>query len=148
MGIFEDFTLSFKAALDLKDILARMQTVREEMERMYRRLDVIIAFSNEEKEQRRQERELSVQELSSGLRQRFASLRETIQLRPSDFGEGIREEIAELRGKFSNYPDPQKGYREMLDFYKRNMIRNNPMMVSKKFRNALEELKNVVGGRK
>lgn len=146
--IVVDFTLSFKAALDLKDILARMQTVREEMERMYRRLDVIIAFSNEEKEQRRQERELSVQELSSGLRQRFASLRETIQLRPSDFGEGIREEIAELRGKFSNYPDPQKGYREMLDFYKRNMIRNNPMMVSKKFRNALEELKNVVGGRK
>lgn len=146
--IVVDFTLSFKAALDLKDILARMQAVREEMERMSRRLDVIIAFNNEEKEQRRQERELSVQELSNGLRQRFANLRETIQLRPSDYGENIREEIAELRGKFSNYTDPQKSYREMLDFYKRDMIRNNPTMVSRKFKSALEELKNIAGGRK
>ncbi len=146
--IVVDFTLSFKAALDLRDILAKMQTVREEMERMSRRLDVIIAFSNEEKEQRRQERELSVQELSNGLRQRFANLREIIQLRPSDYGESIREEIAELRGKFSNYTDPQKSYREMLDFYKRDMIRNNPTMASRKFKSALEELKNIAGGRK
>lgn len=146
--IVVDFTLSFKAALDLRDILAKMQTVREEMERISRRLDVIIAFSNEEKEQRRQERELSVQELSNGLRQRFANLREIIQLRPSDYGESIREEIAELRGKFSNYTDPQKSYREMLDFYKRDMIRNNPTMASRKFKSALEELKNIAGGRK
>lgn len=138
-----DFTLSFKAALDLKDILVKIQTIREEMERMYRRLDVLIAFSNEDKELKRQEFELSAQELSNGLKQRFASLKENIQMKPSAYGEGIREEIAELRGKFSNYPDPQKNYKEMLDFYKRDMIRNNPTMVSRKFKNALEELKNL-----
>ena len=102
-----DFTLSFKAALDLRDVLDRMQRLKEEMERMQRRLDVIIAFNNEEKEQKRQERELSLSELSSGLKQRFASLKESIQLRPAAYEENVREEVAEMRGKFSHYYDPQ-----------------------------------------
>lgn len=143
-----DFTLSFKAALDLRDILGRMQKLKEEMERMQRRLDVIIAFNNEEKEQKRQERELSLSELSSGLKQRFASLKESIQSRPAAYEENVREEVAELRGKFSHYPDPQENYKELLDFYKRDMIRNNPTMVSKKFKNTLDELKNIVGSRR
>lgn len=143
-----DFTLSFKAALDLRDILGRMQKLKEEMERMQRRLDVIIAFNNEEKEQKRQERELSLSELSSGLKQRFASLKESIQSRPTAYEENVREEVAELRGKFSHYPDPQENYKELLDFYKRDMIRNNPTMVSRKFKNTLDELKNIVGSRR
>ena len=44
--IVADFALSFKTALDLRDILAKMQRVKEEMERMNKRLDVIIAFNN------------------------------------------------------------------------------------------------------
>lgn len=146
--IVADFTLSFKAALDLRDILVRMQRVREEMERMQRRLDVIVAFTNEEKEQRKQERELTISELNLSLRQKFAGLKESIQAKPSAYGEGIREEIAELRGKFSHYPDPQKKYREMLGFYKRDMIRNNPTMVSKKYKSVLEELKDFAHSRK
>ena len=143
-----DFTLSFKAALDIRDILVKMQRVKEEMVRMQRRLDVIVAFNNEDKEQRKQERELSLSELSSGLRQRFADLKESIQSKPSAYGEAIREEIAELRGRFSNYPDPQDNYEEMLDFYKRDMIRNNPMMASGKFKDSLNELKDIANGRK
>lgn len=144
--IVVDFTLSFKAAMELRDILVKMQKLKEEIERLQRRLDVIIAFSNAEKEQRRQENELSLAELSQGVKQRFASLKENIQSRPSAYGDSIREEIAELRGRFSHYVDAQRGYREMLGFYKRDMIRNNPTMVSAKFRNALEELKRIVSG--
>ena len=123
-----------------------MQKVKDEVERLQRRLDVIIAFSNAEKEQRRQESELSLAELSMGVKQRFASLKESIQNMPSAYGEGIREEIAELRGRFSHYIDTQKGFREMLGFYKRDMILNNPTMASEKFRNVLEELKRIVSG--
>ena len=65
---------------------------------------------------------------------------------PSAYGEGIREEIAELRGRFSHYIDVQKSCREMLGYYKRDMIRNNPTMVSEKFKNVLEELKRIVSG--
>lgn len=144
--IVVDFTLSFKAAMELRDILVKMQKLKEEIERLQRRLDVIIAFNNAEKEQRRQENELSLAELSQGVKQRFASLKENIQSRPSAYGDSIREEIAELRGRFSHYVDAQRGYREMLGFYKRDMIRNNPTMASAKFRNALEELKRIVSG--
>lgn len=143
-----DFTLSFKAALDIRDILVKIQGVKEEMVRMQRRLDVIIAFNNEDKEQKRQERELSLSELSAGLKQRFAGLKESIQSKPSAYGEAIKEEIAELRGRFSNYSDPQNNYNEMLDFYERDMIRNNPTMVSTKFKNALDELKNIANSRR
>lgn len=144
--IVVDFTLSFKAAIELWDLLVKMQKVKDEVERLQRRLDVIIAFSNAEKEQRRQESELSLAELSMGVKQRFASLKESIQNMPSAYGEGIREEIAELRGRFSHYIDTQKGFREMLGFYKRDMILNNPTMASEKFRNVLEELKRIVSG--
>lgn len=142
-----DFTLSFKAALDIRDILVKMQRIKEEMVRIQRRLDVIIAFNNEDKEQKRQERELSLSELSTSLKQRFAVLKETIQSKPSAYGAAIREEIAELRGKFSNYPDPQNNYKEILDFYKRDMIRNNPTMASDQFKESLDELKNIADGR-
>lgn len=139
-----DFTLSFKAALDIRDILVKMQRVKEEMVRIQRRLDVIIAFNNEDKDQKKQERELSMSELRTGLKQRFADLKESIQSKPSAYGEAIREEIAELRGRFSNYPDPQDNYKELLDFYKRDMLRNNPTMASGKFKDSLDELKHIV----
>lgn len=144
--IVADFTLSFKAAMELRDILVKMQKLKEEVERLQRRLDVIIAFNNAEKEQKRLESELSLAELSLGVKQRFASLKENIQNKPSAYGDGIREEIAELRGRFSHYVETQKNYREMLGFYKRDMIRNNPTMVSGKFKNALEELKRIASG--
>lgn len=144
--IVADFTLSFKAAMELRDILVKMQKLKEEVERLQRRLDVIIAFNNAEKEQKRLEGELSLAELSLGVKQRFASLKENIQSKPSAYGEGIREEIAELRGRFSHYLETQRGYREMLGFYKRDMIRNNPTMASGKFKNALEELKRIASG--
>ncbi|MBP3477628.1 MAG: hypothetical protein J6K48_15145 [Lachnospiraceae bacterium] len=143
-----DFTLSFKAAMDLRDILVKMEKAREEMVRMQRRLDVIIAFNNEEKELKRQEREERISELTAGLEQRFASLKEIAQNKPSAYGESVREEIAELRAKYNIYIEKRSHYRDMLDFYKRDMIRNNPMMASHKFKDAFEELKNAVSNRK
>ena len=146
--IVADFTLSFKAAMDLRDILIKMQAVREEMERMERRLDVLIAFNNEEREQKKQERARSLAELTAELKQRFAGLKESIMTKPSEYGGAVREEIAELRGRFSNYSDSQDSYSKMLDFYKRDMIRNNPMMVSVKFKDALDELKKMAETKK
>jgi uncharacterized membrane protein len=113
-----DFTLSFKAALDLRDILIKMEKAKEEMERIQRRLDVIAAFNNEEKELKKQKRE-----------QQF------------------RDEVAELRARFNVYMENRARYKESLDFYKRDMIRNNPL-VSTKFKDTLEELKNAVANRK
>ncbi len=47
-GIFADLALSFKAAIDLRDILLKMEQAKEEMARIQKRLDVIIALTGEE----------------------------------------------------------------------------------------------------
>jgi uncharacterized membrane protein len=145
--IVVDFTLSFKAAMDLRDILVKIERAREELERMQHRLDIIIAFNNEEKEQKKQERELRMAELSSSLEQKFNGIKETIQSKPMEYSEAVKEEIADLRARFNLYMDGRKNYRNLLDFYKRDMIRNNPSMASNKFKDAFEELKNAVSRR-
>lgn len=148
--IVADFTLSFKTALDLRDILIKIERAKEELERMQRRLDVIVAFNNEEKEFRKQEREerreLWMSELTAGLERWFAAIKETLKM-PSAYGESVREEIAELRGRFSEHQERQKNESRLLDFYKRDMIRNNPTMESKKYRNAFEELKKMANAK-
>ncbi len=149
--IVADFTLSFKAALDLRDILVKIERAKEELERMQRRLDVIAAFNNEEKEWRKQEREerreLWMNEITAGLEQRFAAIKGTLLRVPSAYGESVKEEIAELRGRFSEYQERQKSEGKLLDFYKRDMIRNNPSMESKKYKSAFEELKKIANSK-
>ncbi|MDD6811342.1 MAG: hypothetical protein PUD93_05700 [Lachnospiraceae bacterium] len=142
--IAADFALSFKAAMDLRNILIKMQRVREEMERMQRRLDVIIAFNNQEKEQKRQERELKMDELVEELEQKFHSLKENIQNTPGAYMDSVKDEIAELRGRFGLYMENRRQYKELLGGFKRDMIRNNPGMISRKFKDSLEDLKNIV----
>lgn len=148
--IVADFTLSFKAALDLRDIMIHMMRLREELERMQKRLDVIIAFNNDEREQKRQDRgerrEIRLKDLTSSLEQGFATLKELILSKPSAYGESIREEIAELRGRFSLYRERERGEKKLLDFYKRDMIRNNPSMRSETYESAFEELKKIANG--
>ena len=145
--IVVDFTLSFKAAMDLRDILVKIERAREELERMQHRLDIIIAFNNEEKEQKKQEREMRMAELSTNLEQRFNGIKEAIQSKPMEYSESVREEIADLRARFNLYMEGRKNFKGLLDFYKRDMIRNNPTMASKKFKDAFEELKNAVSRR-
>ena len=145
--IVADFTLSFKAALDLRDIMVKIMKAREELERMQKRLDVLIAFNNEEKEQKRldrgERRESRLADLTASLEQAFAAIKEGVLSRPTAYGESVREEIAELRGKFSLYREREKGYGRLLDFYKRDMIRNNPTMRSDEYESAFEELKEM-----
>ena len=49
-----DFALSFKAALDLRDVLEKMEKAKEDMLRIQKRLDVIIAVTSEDLENRRE----------------------------------------------------------------------------------------------
>lgn len=142
-----DFALSFKAALDLRNILCKMQGIKEELLKMQRRLDVIIAVNNDEKEQKKQERELKMDELTDSLEQRFSSIKETIQSAPGTYVNNVRDEITELRVRFNLYMENRKNYKDMLDFYKRDMIRNNPSMISRKFKDTFEDLKNLVSNK-
>lgn len=139
--IVADFALSFKAAMDLRHILVKIQRAKEELERMQKRLDVIIAFNHEEKEQKKQIRASRMDELAESVGQRLSSIKEAVQNAPGSYVDSVRDEIAELRARYNLYMENRKNYKELLDFYKRDMIINNPDMNSREFREAFEELK-------
>lgn len=97
-----DFALSFKAAMDLRDVLVRLEKAREEMARLQKRVDVIIALTGEELEKRREElaelrEKYSVHRIDRerlvGLRDYFQ--RDMIRSNPTmmsrHFGEALRE---------------------------------------------------------
>ncbi|MCH5253817.1 MAG: hypothetical protein J1F41_02755 [Lachnospiraceae bacterium] len=142
-----DLALSVKAAMDLRMVLIKMQRVKEEMERMQKRLDVIVAFNHEEKEQKKQERELRMDELTDSLGQRLSSIKEMIQNAPSAYIESVRDEIAELRARYNLYMERHRNVDEMLSFYEQDMLRNNPDMSSAKFKDILDLLKSMVADR-
>lgn len=139
-----DFVLAFKTAMDLRDILLRMQSAKEELTRMQKRLDVLIAFHTEEKEQKKQERELLMDELAAGLEQRFRRLKDALPGIPGNYVDSLKEELSELRIRYNIYMERRRAEKEELDFLERDMLRNNPNMSSGRFRDTLEELKNAV----
>ncbi len=144
--IVADFTLSFKAAIDLRDVLVKMEAAKEELERVQKRLDVIIALSNEEWEAKKQERSLRAEELVASIEERLSSLKERIQSEVSVYPDGIKEEIQELRMKYRIniekrvQPGVLKNYKQV--------FKGNPSMVSGRFKDALQELKEAVDERR
>lgn len=146
--IIIDFTLSFKAAMDLRDILVGLEKAKEEMERIQRRLDVIIAIVDNERENRRQERSLRADELMESIEEKFGAIREHIKVNPAGIMNDVREEIAELRSKYAIEKEHRLQFRRLKDFYQRALIKGNPTMYSRRFEEALEELKKAVNEKK
>ena len=146
-----DFTLSFKAAIDLRDILVKMEAAKDELERIQKRLDVIIAISNEELELKRQELhakrqkyENRVDELADGIEMRLKEVKRRVQEDIATYPDNIREEIFELRMKYKMNLENRLQLKNLRDFYKRQLIKGNPTMVSKRFKDTLQELKESV----
>ncbi|MCM1127172.1 MAG: hypothetical protein NC429_11960 [Lachnospiraceae bacterium] len=146
--IISDFTLSFKAALDLRDLLVGLDKAKAEMERIQKRLDVIVAVANDEIEQRRQENSMRIDELMEHIEGRFGAVKERMRLNPSEFMEEVREEISELRSRYTVEKERRKQFRGLKDLYLRNIIKGNPSMYSKRFEEALEEMKRAVQERR
>lgn len=143
--IAADFAMSFKAALDLRDVLLKLERAREEMEHMQKRLDVIIAIADEEigskwEEKKRQYADRR-EELLDGIESRLVGIKELTMGRSSEYLDNVKDELIELRSKFTLLKEDKEGKGFVRDFYRRHMILDNPMMKSNKFKDALEELK-------
>lgn len=158
-GIFADFALSFKAAIDLRNVLIRMEQAKKELVRIQRRLDVIIAVTNEEVENykealagsvstAREEFAGSIAELKAGIEGKLESIKNTAQTKPGEYLESVKEEIIELKAKYTFNVEDRNRMSGVKDFFQRNLIRSNPGMTSVKFKEALEELKEKTAGKK
>ncbi len=145
--IIIDFTLSFKAAMDLRDILVGLEKAKEEMERIQKRLDVLIAVANDERKTRKLESGVRIDELMDGIEARFNSFKERIRINPSEFMDDVRDEIMELRSKYTVEKEHRLQFKRLKDFYQRALIKGNPTMYSRRFEEALEELKKAANER-
>lgn len=165
-----DFALSFKAAIDLRDILVRMEQVKQELLHIQKNLDAIFAAANAEWESRREEWEnrkevsnegflakkeafteglsIRIEDLKSNIEGKLASIRNLAKSKPSGYLESTSEELTELKTKYAVSVEKRKQLGGIRDFFQRDMLRSNPGMTSIKFKEALEELKQNVSARK
>ena len=146
--IVADFALSFKAAIDLRNVLVKMEQAKEELVHIQKRLDVIIALANEDRENRKEEFTENVAELKGSIENKLESLRHAVQTRPSEYLESVKEELLELKTKYAVNLEKQNNLSTLKDFFQRDMIRSNPSMTSVKFKEALEELKQKAAAKK
>lgn len=159
-GIAADFALSFKAAMDLRDVLIRMEKAKEELERIQKRLDVMIAFINEDittykaeltenmsirKEAFTESVESRMDDLKLSIDEKMAKIRELTVEKPGGYWDSMKNEYQELRTKYSRNLEERSRLGSPRDFFQRDLIRSNPTMTSKKFREALDELKAKAG---
>lgn len=130
-----DFTLSIKEALDLKDVLVKLEKVKKELELMQKRLDVIAAFAEDAAEKRKQERSRRTEELAALLEAKFQELRNT------RIGGTAAEELSELRERFVELRSRREQLGKVRGMHKRHLLLNSPSMRSERFKEALELLK-------
>ena len=143
--IAADFALSFRAALDIRDILLAMEKVKEEMAHMQKRLDVIAAVTGEEIGQYRSAAEMRIEELVTDIEDRLHRMKEWAGLHPGEYLESAKKEAFEIRDRFMNARYHASQLKTVREHWKRGMILGNPTMRgSKKVRYSLEELKEAV----
>lgn len=130
-----DFTLSVKAALDLRDVLVKFEKAKRELELLQKRLDVIAAYAEDAAEKRKKERSQRLEEL-------FASLETRFQKTRNNRGNStVTEELAELRERYAELKCRREQLREVRGIHKRHLLLNHPSMRSERFKEALELLK-------
>ncbi len=143
--IAADFALSFRAAMDLRDILVGMEKAKEELAHLQKRLDVLMAVAEEERERRRSTAEMRVGELADALAERIRSIHEQMRMHPDDYLEAAKREALEIRDRFLNVRYKASEWRMIRDRWKRGLILGNPTMRgSAKVRLSLEEIKEAV----
>ena len=160
-GFFIDFGMSFKAAIDLRNILVRMEQVKMEMGHLQKRMDVIIALNAQDLERRKEAISQKLDELGSSLQEntsntwkswkesaesKLSALKQAAtEVSPSETIQKSREEIGELVLRFRQMTEEHLRLSNVRDFLMRSSLRGNPGMVaSPKYREYLEEIKENV----
>lgn len=136
-----DFALSFKAAIDLKDLLAKMESTKGELISIQKRLDAIITSAGESLENKKEAIAVSMDELKAGIEVKFESLKNLALTKPSEYMESVKGELTELVKKYTVNIEIRSRLSSIRDFFQKDMIRSNPSMTSDKYQESLDEVK-------
>lgn len=139
-----DCTLSFKAAFDLRAIIIKMEKAKEELRLMQKRLDVILAFADADKDAFIDASLEKAGNIIDGIEERFAAVKKVMEETPAKFAENIKNELSELRDKFVIEKRNEQSENNIWDFYKRGIFLGNPTLKSVKFSDTVDNLKDYV----
>lgn len=156
-----DFTLAFKAAIDLRNIIIKMEKAKEDMRLMAKRLDVMIAYVNEDMEDRRKQISAAVDNWSDGIEDKLGQISENfdaladsiennltkvmkaIEEMPQSFAENMKAEFYELKGKFATGQEQRTSKDGLAKPNLRAVLKGNPTLVSPKFKDSLDAVKSM-----
>lgn len=136
-----DFALSFKAAVDLRELLAKMDNTKMELLNIQKRLDAIITAAGESLGSRKDALAVSMDELKSGIEGKFERLKNLAITKPSGYLESVKSELTELVKKYAVNVELRSHLSSIRDFFQRDLLRSNPSMTSEQYKDSLEELK-------
>ncbi len=120
-----DFALSFRAALDLKDILYRMEKVNEEISHLQKRVDVLLAVAGDEIQERKEV---------------LVDLKDELVERADEIKGDVKESLGELKLKLRLSQEYKERLFRFKDNYKRHLVLNNPL-TSNRFKKVLKEIR-------
>ena len=154
--IAADFALSFKAAIDLRDVLVKMEKVKEEMVHIQKRLDMVVALTRQEmenyktaltesagaaKEEWTESMAMRIEDVKASIERKLEQVRALVPTWSAEQRESIGEVLLDLKTKYAVNLADRKRLGTLRDFFQRGLLRSNPGMTSVRFREALEELK-------
>lgn len=165
-----DFVISFRAAIDLKNILIKMDAAKKELLSIQRRLTEMLDYAAHvtngiaegitshtfgiaesftgKKDEISQNISLRFEEMKQSLEDKFSRFGDFLKNRQGVDENGMEEEFLELKAQYQKNLQPPKGRNPIKDAILKRMIRSNPDMTSGIFRDSLEELKAKLGYRK
>ena len=165
MGIaIVDFAISFKAAMDLRFILVKMEKARHDLKLMQKRLDVIVAVVSDETKQTYKEFAGNISEMyddftdsvserfdhfEAGIGRRLDYLKDNAKVIGDkmipDSGKKIMDEIVTMTERYTaaikEHASLDHFKSKIKKLYIMSVIRSNPSMTSDEYKEALEELK-------
>lgn len=141
VGIGLDFILSFKAAIDLRNLLMKMGRAKKELVQIKKRLESIVTSAGESLGSRKDALVESVEEIKSGIEGMLERLKEMAINKPSAYLESVKGELLELKEKYAANVEFGRRFGGIKDFIQRQLLRGNPSMTSEEYKEELEALK-------
>lgn len=137
-----DFAVSFRGALNLRALLDKMEQAKAELALMERRLDAMIAFSTGEFAQEKPDssRKMKLVDLKKRVDDRLDSVKQSVRGGASN----LQEEIEQYRTRLQELLDGQGNNFWTKRKEQRGRIFRNPTMVSKRYQQSLNELKQMM----
>ena len=143
-----DMALSFKAALDVRDVLVKLTALKGDLDNLQNRANVIVAFAQADMLEKKEELEKRLEERLEGPLARLESTVSRLEAQKEKLAEklpefeGLKTRVAVTRERLTQVK------KNGLDFYGRSLLKSSPSATSEEFKEALKMLKESLEERK